>query len=41
MSRGLSEVRVQKEMIDPLLEKSGWYLRDYSKVKSDKYPGDS
>ncbi|MCJ7586052.1 MAG: DEAD/DEAH box helicase family protein, partial [Anaerolineales bacterium] len=29
----ISEERTRKEMIDPQLEKAGWYLRDHSKVK--------
>ncbi len=33
MSRRISEERTRKEMIDPQLEKAGWYLRDHSKVK--------
>jgi type I restriction enzyme R subunit len=33
MSRQISEERTRKEMIDPQLEKAGWYLRDHSKVK--------
>jgi type I restriction enzyme R subunit len=33
MARRLSEQLTRKEMIDPQLEKAGWYLRDYSKVK--------
>ena len=31
--RQISEERTRKEMIDPQLEKAGWYLRDHSKVK--------
>ncbi len=31
--RHISEERTRKEMIDPQLEKAGWYLRDHSKVK--------
>ncbi len=31
--RKLSEERTRKEMIDPQLEKAGWYLRDHSRVK--------
>ena len=31
--RRISEERTRKEMIDPQLEKAGWYLRDHSKVK--------
>lgn len=33
MSRQISEERTRKKMIDPQLEKAGWYLRDHSKVK--------
>lgn len=33
MPRKISEERTRKEMIDPQLEKAGWYLRDHSKVK--------
>ena len=33
MPRQISEQRTRKEMIDPQLEKAGWYLHDYSKVK--------
>ena len=31
--RKISEELTRKEMIDPQLEKAGWYLRDHSKVK--------
>ena len=31
--RRISEEYTRKEMIDPQLEKAGWYLRDHSKVK--------
>ena len=31
--RRISEQRTRKEMIDPQLEKAGWYLRDHAKVK--------
>ncbi len=31
--RRISEELTRKEMIDPQLEKAGWYLRDHSKVK--------
>ena len=31
--RRISEERTRKEMIDPQLEKAGWYLRDHAKVK--------
>jgi type I restriction enzyme, R subunit len=31
--RKISEEGTRKEMIDPQLEKAGWYLRDHSKVK--------
>lgn len=30
--RKISEERTRKEMIDPQLEKAGWYLADHSKV---------
>jgi type I site-specific restriction endonuclease len=33
MPRRISEDQTRKEMIDPQLEKAGWYLRDHSKVK--------
>jgi type I site-specific restriction endonuclease len=33
--RRISEELTRKEMIDPQLEKAGWYLRDRSKVKID------
>ena len=33
MPRQISEELTRKEMIDPQLEKAGWYLRDHSKVK--------
>lgn len=33
MARRLSEQLTRKEMIDPQLERAGWYLRDHSKVK--------
>jgi len=33
MPRQISEAKTRKEMIDPQLEKAGWYLRDHSKVK--------
>ena len=33
MTRQISEERTRKELIDPQLEKAGWYLRDHSKVK--------
>jgi type I site-specific restriction endonuclease len=29
--RQINEERTRKEMIDPQLEKAGWYLRDHSK----------
>jgi len=35
MPRRLSEELTRKEMIDPQLEKVGWYLRDHSKVKTE------
>jgi len=31
--RRISEAETRKELIDPQLEKAGWYLRDHSKVK--------
>ncbi len=31
--RKLSEERTRREMIDPQLERAGWYLHDHSKVK--------
>jgi type I restriction enzyme R subunit len=31
--RKISEERTRKELIDPQLEKAGWYLHDHSKVK--------
>jgi len=34
-SHYISEERTRKEMIDPQLEKAGWYLRDHSKVKTE------
>jgi type I site-specific restriction endonuclease len=33
MPRQINEERTRKEMIDPQLDKAGWYLRDHSKVK--------
>jgi type I restriction enzyme R subunit len=33
MPRRISEDQTRKEMIDPQLEKAGWYLRDHAKVK--------
>jgi hypothetical protein len=44
--RKISEERTRKEMIDPSinsgqrpqLEKAGWYLRNYSKVKIEILP---
>ena len=33
MPRRISEELTRKEMIDPQLEKAGWYLRDHSRVK--------
>jgi type I site-specific restriction endonuclease len=33
MPRKISEEITRKEMIDPQLERAGWYLRDHSKVK--------
>jgi len=31
----INEERTRKEMIDPQLERAGWYLRDHSKVKTE------
>src|SRR6266498_252311 len=33
MPRQINEELTRKEMIDPQLEKAGWYLRDHSRVK--------
>ncbi len=33
MPRKISEDQTRKQLIDPQLEKAGWYLRDHSKVK--------
>ena len=33
MPRSISEELTRKEMIDPQLERAGWYLRDHSRVK--------
>jgi hypothetical protein len=33
MPRQIPEERTRKDMIDPQLERAGWYLRDHSKVK--------
>ena len=33
MARRLSEELTRKELIDPQLEKAGWYLRNHSRVK--------
>jgi len=33
MPRKLSEDQTRKQLIDPQLEKAGWYLRDHSKVR--------
>jgi type I restriction enzyme R subunit len=35
MPRQISEDLTRKEMIDPQLERAGWYLRDYSRVKTE------
>ena len=35
MPRRISEELTRKEMIDPQLEKAGWYLRDHSRVKTE------
>lgn len=36
MPRKLSEDLTRKQLIAPQLEKVGWYLRDYSKVKNGR-----
>lgn len=33
--RRISEDTTRKKMIDPQLERAGWYLRDHSKVKHE------
>ena len=33
MPHHINEERTRKELIDPQLEKAGWFLRDHSKVK--------
>jgi type I site-specific restriction endonuclease len=33
MTRRISEADIRKQMIDPQLEKAGWFLRDHSKVR--------
>ena len=33
MPRKISEKLTRKEMIDPQLERAGWYLHDHSRVK--------
>jgi type I site-specific restriction endonuclease len=33
MSRQINEELTRKEMIDPQLEKAGWYLCDHSRIK--------
>ena len=35
MPHNISEDRTRKELIDPQLEKAGWYLRDHSRVKTE------
>jgi type I restriction enzyme, R subunit len=35
MPRKISEDQTRKEIIDPQLERAGWYLRDHSKVKTE------
>ena len=35
MPRRISEDLTRKQFIDPQLETAGWYLRDYSKVKTE------
>jgi type I site-specific restriction endonuclease len=32
--RRISEEKTREEMIDPQLERAGWYLRDHSRVKT-------
>ena len=34
MPRKFSEERTRKEMIDPQLEKAGWYLRDHAEEQA-------
>jgi len=36
--RRISEAETRKDLIDPQLEKAGWYLRDHSKVKIEIPP---
>jgi type I site-specific restriction endonuclease len=36
--RRISEAETRKELIDPQLEKAGWYLRDHSKIKIEIPP---
>jgi len=38
MPRQINEERTRKELIDPQLEKAGWYLRDHTKVKIEIPP---
>jgi len=33
--RRISEEKTRKEIIDPQLERAGWYLRDHSRVKTE------
>jgi hypothetical protein len=35
MPRHIIEDRTRKEMINPQLERAGWYLRDHSRVKEE------
>lgn len=35
MPRQISEADTRKDIIDPQLEKAGWFLRDHSKVKTE------
>lgn len=35
MPQRVSEDRTRKELIDPQLERAGWYLRDHSKVREE------
>ncbi len=35
MPRKISEADTRKDIIDPQLEKAGWFLRDHSKVKTE------
>ncbi len=35
MPRRLSEDQTRKQLINPQLERAGWYLRDHSRVKEE------